>query len=62
MKFQFSKKYLVGVAEETSLKLALSETPKTGFLVTRPISITVDSEIFARILFSRIALKYILVM
>ena len=29
--------YLVSVAEETVLKLALSETPKTGFLATRPI-------------------------
>ena len=29
--------YLVSVAEETGLKLALSETPKTGFLATRPI-------------------------
>ena len=28
---------LVSVAEETVLKLALSETPKTGFLATRPI-------------------------
>ena len=28
---------LVYVAEETGLKLALSETPKTGFLATRPI-------------------------
>ena len=27
---------LVPVAEETDLKLALSETPKTGFLATRP--------------------------
>ena len=27
---------LISVAKETSLKLALSETPKTGFLVTRP--------------------------
>ena len=27
---------LVSVAEETGLKLALSETPKTGFLATRP--------------------------
>ena len=29
--------YLVSVAEETGLKPALSETPKTGFLATRPI-------------------------
>ena len=28
---------LVPVAEETGLKLTLSETPKTGFLATRPI-------------------------
>ena len=28
---------LVSVAEENGLKLALSETPKTGFLATRPI-------------------------
>ena len=28
---------LVSVAEETVLKLALTETPKTGFLATRPI-------------------------
>ena len=28
---------LVSVAEETDLKLALSETPKTGFVATRPI-------------------------
>ena len=27
---------LVSEAEETDLKLALSETPKTGFLATRP--------------------------
>ena len=29
--------YLVSVAEETCLKLALSDTPMTGFLATRPI-------------------------
>ena len=29
---------LVSEAEETGLKLALSETPKIGFLATRPIS------------------------
>ena len=28
---------IVSVAEETGLKLALTETPKTVFLVTRPI-------------------------
>ena len=27
---------LVSVAEETSLSLALSETPKTGFVTSRP--------------------------
>ena len=32
-----SKFWLVPVAEETRLSLALSETPKTGFLATRPI-------------------------
>ena len=30
--------YLVSVAEETGLKLALSETPKKGFVASRPIS------------------------
>ena len=29
--------YIVFVAEETGLKLALTETPKTGFLVMKPI-------------------------
>ena len=29
--------YLVSVAEETGLKLALSETQRTGFVATRPI-------------------------
>ena len=29
--------FLVSVAEETGLKLALTETPKTCFLATRPI-------------------------
>ena len=28
--------YLVSVAEETGLKLALVETPMTGFLAMRP--------------------------
>ena len=28
---------LVSVAEETGLNLTLSETPKTGFLATRPL-------------------------
>ena len=30
---------LVSLAEETGFSLTLSETPKTGFLATRPISI-----------------------
>ena len=29
--------WLVPVAEETGLKVALSETPKTGFVAMRPI-------------------------
>ena len=29
--------WIVSVAEETDLNLALTETPKTGFLATRPI-------------------------
>ena len=29
--------YLVSAAEETGLSLALSETPKTGFVMSRPI-------------------------
>ena len=33
-KFQFSS---ISVAERTDLSLALSETPKTGFLTLRPI-------------------------
>ena len=33
---EFSIFYLVSVAEETGLKLTLSETPKTGFLAIRP--------------------------
>ena len=32
---------LISVAEETGLKLALWDTPKTGFLATRPISICI---------------------
>ena len=31
--------YLGSVAEETGLSLALSETPKTGFLASRPICV-----------------------
>ena len=31
---------LVSVAEEIDLKLALSETPKTGFVAARPIYYT----------------------
>ena len=34
---KFSIFLLVSVAEETGLPLALSETPKTGFLATKPI-------------------------
>ena len=34
---KFSIFQLVSVAEETGLKLALLETPKTGFVATRPI-------------------------
>ena len=33
--------YLVSVAEETGLKLSLSETPKTGFVATQPIYQTI---------------------
>ena len=33
---KFSTFYVVSVAEQAGLNLALSETPKTGFLVTRP--------------------------
>ena len=33
---EISPFYLVSVAEETGLSLASSETPKTGFLATRP--------------------------
>ena len=34
---KMSISYLVPVAEETSLSLPLLETPKTGFVMTRPI-------------------------
>ena len=34
---EISHFYIVCVAEETGLKIALTETPKTGFLATRPI-------------------------
>ena len=34
---EISLLYLVSVAEETSLSLALLETPKTGFLTSRPV-------------------------
>ena len=37
--------YLVSVAEETGLNLTLSETPKTGFLATRPILWRVSCQI-----------------
>ena len=33
--------YLVNVAEETGLKLTLSEIPKTGFVVSRPVLLCV---------------------
>ena len=33
---KISNFYLVSVAEETGFSLALLETPKTGFLATRP--------------------------
>ena len=36
-KSKISRLYLVSVAEQTSLSLTWSETPKTGFLVTRLI-------------------------
>ena len=35
---EISTFYLVSVAVETDLKLALLETPKTGFVATRPVS------------------------
>ena len=35
---------LVSVAEETGLKLPLSTTPKTGFLVTRPNDDNADND------------------
>ena len=35
VKFHFF--WIVSVAEETGLKLALSETPKTGFVPSKPI-------------------------
>ena len=34
---EISMFYLVSVAEETALSLALLETPKSGFVVLRPI-------------------------
>ena len=34
---KFSIFYIASVAEETGLSLSLSETPKTGFVATRPI-------------------------
>ena len=37
---EISIRYLISVAEETCLKLALSETPKTGFLAMRPINVS----------------------
>ena len=35
---EISLLYIVLVAEETGLKLTLSETPKTGFVTMRPIN------------------------
>ena len=34
---EISKFYLVSVADETGLKLPLSEAPKAGFVATRPV-------------------------
>ena len=44
------------------LRYLILEQRRTKVSTFFTVSITVDSEIFARILFSRIALKYILVM
>ena len=38
-KSKFSVFQLVSVAEDTGLSLAILETPKTGFVATRPINI-----------------------
>ena len=38
--------YIVSVAEGTGLKLALSETPKTGFVGTRPKRTTCIKRLF----------------
>ena len=35
---KFSSFYLVSIAEEAGLSLTLSETPKTGFVTSRPMS------------------------
>ena len=43
------------VAEQAGLGMTWSQTPKTSFLPSRPI--TVNLEIFARILFLRKALE-----
>ena len=40
---QISLFYLVSVAEETCVSLVLSETLKTGFVASRPISFTCNS-------------------
>ena len=38
---EISNFQLVYIAEETGLSLAFSETPKTGFVTSRPISVNV---------------------
>ena len=43
---------LVSVADETGLSLALSETPKTGFLVARLICFFLKTPFFVLIFFS----------
>ena len=40
--------YLVAVAEETGLSLALSETPKTGFVASRPRCIWQNLNVFTQ--------------
>ena len=41
---EISNFYLVSVAEETGLKLAFSETPKTGFGATWPTYVLVEKK------------------
>ena len=43
---------LVSVAEETGLKLTLSETPKTGFVALRPISYRLAHETMVFFIYS----------